>query len=43
MWERESSLLDDTFSKPDLEHIRHVEQMIRYANQQGITVWVHGW
>jgi hypothetical protein len=42
-WGRESSLLDDTFTKPDLEHIRHVERMIQYANRQGITVWIHGW
>ena len=42
-WGREGSLLDDTFTKPDLEHIRDVERMIQYANQHGITVWVHGW
>ncbi|MHB8862456.1 MAG: apiosidase-like domain-containing protein [Pirellulaceae bacterium] len=42
-WGRESSLLDETFTQPDLQHIRHVEQMIQYANQNGITVWVHGW
>jgi len=42
-WHRESSLLDETCTRPDLEHIRHVEKMIRYANAKGITVWVHGW
>jgi hypothetical protein len=42
-WGRESSLLDEAYTKPDLEHIRQVERMIQYANQQGITVWVHGW
>ncbi|MFC1597755.1 DUF4038 domain-containing protein [Planctomycetota bacterium] len=42
-WGRESSLLDETCTKPDVEHIRHVEEMIRYANSKGITVWVHGW
>lgn len=42
-WGREASLLDGTFTHPDLEHIRHVERMIRFANEKGITVWVHGW
>jgi len=42
-WKPESSLLDETFTRPDLAHIRHVEEMIRYANSKGITVWVHGW
>ena len=42
-WHRESSLLDETCTKPELAHIRHVEKMIRYANARGITVWVHGW
>ncbi len=42
-WGRESSLLDRTWRVPDLEHIRHVERMIAYANSQGITVWIHPW
>ncbi len=42
-WGRDSSLLNRTFTQPDLEHIRHVERMIQYANQHGITVWVHPW
>lgn len=42
-WHPSSSLLDETLTKPDLEHIRHVEKMIRYANSKGVTVWVHGW
>jgi hypothetical protein len=42
-WGRDSALLDRTYQLPDLEHLRHVEQMISYANSQGITVWVHGW
>lgn len=42
-WGRESSLLDTTFTKPDIEHIHAVEEMIRYANSKGITMWVHGW
>ena len=32
---RESSLLDRTCTRPDLEQIRRVEEMIRYANSQG--------
>src|SRR5664279_3558759 len=42
-WSRESSLLDDTYTIPDIEHIKKVEEMIRYANSKGITVWIHGW
>jgi len=42
-WHGDSSLLDETCTKPDLSHIQHVEKMIRYANARGITVWVHGW
>jgi hypothetical protein len=42
-WGGESSLLDRTCTTPDLEHIRHVEAMIRYANARGITVWIHPW
>ena len=42
-WGRDSALLDRTFTEPNLERIRHVEQMISYANAKGITVWVHPW
>lgn len=42
-WSRESSLLDPTFQKPDLEQIRMVERMIAYANSKGITMWIHAW
>jgi len=39
----ESSSLDRTYSILDTAHIRRVEEMIRYANSMGITVWIHGW
>lgn len=42
-WGRESSLLDETFTILDTEHMKRVEEMIKYANSKGITVWVHGW
>lgn len=42
-WSRESSMLDETFNIPDIEHIKKLEGMIRYANSKGITVWIHGW
>jgi hypothetical protein len=42
-WGPESSLLDSAFTHPDIEQIRKVEQMIRYANSKGITVWIHAW
>ena len=42
-WGRESSILDETYTILDTEHIKKVEEMIRYANSKGITVWIHGW
>lgn len=42
-WGRPSSLLDETYSILDIEHVAKVEEMIRYANSKGITVWIHGW
>jgi hypothetical protein len=42
-WGRESSLLDQTFTILDTEHMKRVEEMIKYANLKGITVWIHGW
>lgn len=42
-WGRESSLLDETYTILDTAHARNVEEMIRYANSKGITVWIHGW
>jgi hypothetical protein len=41
--DEESSLLDRTYSILDTAHIRRVEEIIRYANSKGITVWIHGW
>jgi hypothetical protein len=42
-WGRESSLLDETYTTLDIEHVKKVEEMIGYANSKGITVWIHGW
>lgn len=42
-WSRRSSLLDENYSEPDIEHIRFVERCIAYANERGITVWIHPW
>ncbi|MBI1390236.1 MAG: DUF4038 domain-containing protein [bacterium] len=42
-WGKQSSMLNEDFTQPDVDHIHEVEAMIRYANQKGITVWVHGW
>ena len=39
----ESSSLDRTYTILDTAHIRKIENMIRYANSRGITVWIHGW
>lgn len=42
-WGKESSLLDESYTILDTGHMRKVEDMIRYANSKGITVWIHGW
>lgn len=42
-WGRIASLLDSTYSVPDIKHLQRVDSMIQYANSKGITVWVHGW
>ncbi len=42
-WGRSSSLLDADYDEPDLEHIRSIERWIAYANERGITVWIHPW
>jgi hypothetical protein len=42
-WGPESALLDDTYNILDTEHASKVEEMIRYANSKGITIWIHGW
>ena len=42
-WSRSISLLDETFTHPDIPQLQRVDSMITYANSRGITVWVHGW
>ena len=42
-WGRRSSLLDEDYDEPDIEHIRFVERCIAYANARGMTVWIHPW
>jgi hypothetical protein len=42
-WSNESSLLDSSYNIPDFDHLKRVEEMIRYANSKGITIWIHGW
>ena len=42
-WGRESSLLDETYTILDTDHMKRIEEMIKYANSKGITVWIHGW
>lgn len=42
-WGRESSSLSEDYTRLDPEHVQHVERMIQYANEKGITVWIHGW
>jgi predicted alpha/beta superfamily hydrolase len=42
-WSQRSSLLDADYNAPDLEHIQSLERWIAYANERGITVWIHPW
>jgi len=42
-WGRRSSLLNADYDEPDIKQIRFVEKCIAYANQQGMTVWIHPW
>ncbi len=42
-WSRRSSLLDADCNEPDIEQIQSIERCIAYANEQGITVWIHPW
>jgi hypothetical protein len=42
-WGRPSSLLNETFDVLDVDHMQQVDRMIRYANERGLTVWVHPW
>jgi len=42
-WGRDPSILDETYTIPDIALLQKVDSMISYANSKGITVWVHGW
>jgi len=42
-WGKSSSLLDASYQHPEIEHIQKIEKMIQYANEKGITVWIHAW
>ncbi len=42
-WSEESSMLKDRYNTLDTDHMKRVEEMIRYANSKGITLWIHAW
>jgi hypothetical protein len=42
-WGIESSMLDTSYTILDTDHVQKTEEMIRYANSKGISVWIHGW
>ncbi len=42
-WGREASLLDETWTSLDMELMQRVDRMVEYANENGMTVWVHAW
>lgn len=43
-WGSESSLfVGKDYNQLDPSHVQHVENMIKYANEKGITVWIHAW
>jgi hypothetical protein len=37
------SVLDETYNILDVEHMKLMDERIKYANSSGMTVWVHGW
>lgn len=42
-WSRKSSITNEDYTGLDMAHMQKVDSMIRYANKQGLTVWIHGW
>ncbi len=42
-WSRKSSITNEDYTGLDIDHMQKVDSMIRYANKQGMTVWIHGW
>ena len=35
--------LDSTYNHIDIEHMREIDNMVKYANSQGLTVWLLHW
>lgn len=42
-WSRKSSVTNKDYTDLDMAHMQKVDRMVRYANKQGMTVWIHGW
>jgi hypothetical protein len=42
-WGAKATIHKDNFTRIDTEHIKKIDSIVSYANQKGITVWIHGW
>ncbi len=42
-WGSMASILENDYTHLDISHIQKIDSMIAYANNHGLTVWVHGW
>ena len=42
-WDAKNSMLDSTYTKLDTKNVSKIEELVKYANSKGITVWIHGW
>ncbi len=42
-WGAKATIHEDNFTRIDPYHIKKIDSIISYANQKGITVWIHPW
>ncbi|TVR68586.1 MAG: DUF4038 domain-containing protein [Marinilabiliales bacterium] len=42
-WGGIATIHEDNFTRIDTDHIKKIDSIVSYANQVGITVWIHAW
>ncbi|MGF1584404.1 MAG: DUF4038 domain-containing protein [Bacteroidales bacterium] len=42
-WGEKATIHEDNFTRIDPSHIKKIDSIVSYANQKGISVWIHGW
>ncbi len=42
-WGAVATIHEDNYTRIDTDHIKKIDSIISYANQVGITVWIHAW